>query len=247
MVKALVLAGTRQGADDPMAKAAVLTALLDLSLRESGTSFGTYLGAVRSTVPAGVSVGIMSSIPELLDAVDGYRAARYKRGFVGAEEEDGLSDFVRLPEAPDGVGRQQRGTDVFGESVRHLCFDDGGADCIDADAFRREFDGGGFGGSDDAVLGSVVGNAGGAADLSRDRGHVDDGSAAVEHHGRDLVFHREEDASEVDRDHLVPGVGIVVRHGNERRADDTGVVERAIEAAPFIDDSLDHALGLIGL
>ncbi len=63
----------------PMAKAAVLTALLDLSLRESGTSFGSYLGAVRSSVPAGVSVGIMSSVPELLDAVDGYRAQGYVR------------------------------------------------------------------------------------------------------------------------------------------------------------------------
>ena len=63
----------------PMAKAALHTALLDAQLRASGTSFAGYLGAVRDTVPAGVSVGIMDSIPELIDAVAGYLAAGYLR------------------------------------------------------------------------------------------------------------------------------------------------------------------------
>jgi O-succinylbenzoate synthase len=63
----------------PMAKAAVQTALLDAQLRAAGMSFGGFLGAVRSRVPAGVSVGIMDSIPELLDAVEGYLDAGYLR------------------------------------------------------------------------------------------------------------------------------------------------------------------------
>ncbi|NUT35904.1 MAG: o-succinylbenzoate synthase [Hamadaea sp.] len=63
----------------PMAKAAVQTAVLDAQLRLSGTSFGSFLGAVKQRVPAGVSVGIMDSIPELLDAVEGYLAAGYLR------------------------------------------------------------------------------------------------------------------------------------------------------------------------
>jgi O-succinylbenzoate synthase len=63
----------------PMAKAALHTALMDAQLRAGGTSFAGYLGAVRDTVPAGVSVGIMDSIPELLDAVAGYLAAGYLR------------------------------------------------------------------------------------------------------------------------------------------------------------------------
>ncbi|HKT06142.1 MAG TPA: o-succinylbenzoate synthase [Rugosimonospora sp.] len=63
----------------PMAKAAVQTAILDACLRASRTSLGQYLGAVRPAVPAGVSVGIMDSIPELLDAVAGYLAAGYLR------------------------------------------------------------------------------------------------------------------------------------------------------------------------
>ena len=63
----------------PMAKAALQSAILDAQLREAGLSFGEFLGAVRPRVPAGVSVGIMDSIPELLDAVDGYLAQGYLR------------------------------------------------------------------------------------------------------------------------------------------------------------------------
>jgi len=62
-----------------MAKAALEMAVLDAQLTTAGVSFGQYLGVVRDRVPAGVSVGIMDSIPELLDAVDGYLAAGYRR------------------------------------------------------------------------------------------------------------------------------------------------------------------------
>jgi o-succinylbenzoate synthase len=63
----------------PMAKAAVQTAVLDAQLRTAGMSFGAFLGAVRPMVPAGVSVGIMDSIPELLAAVESYLDAGYLR------------------------------------------------------------------------------------------------------------------------------------------------------------------------
>ena len=62
-----------------MAKAALETVVLDAELRAAGTSFATYLGGVHDRVPAGVSVGIMDSVPELLDAVDGYLAEGYVR------------------------------------------------------------------------------------------------------------------------------------------------------------------------
>jgi O-succinylbenzoate synthase len=62
-----------------MAKAALETAVLDAQLRARGESFAAFLGASRDAVPAGVSVGIMDSIPELLDAVDGYLAEGYLR------------------------------------------------------------------------------------------------------------------------------------------------------------------------
>lgn len=63
----------------PMAKAAVETAVLDAELRATGMSLGQYLGATHSRVPAGVSVGIMDSTAELLDAVTGYLDAGYLR------------------------------------------------------------------------------------------------------------------------------------------------------------------------
>ncbi|BCJ48866.1 o-succinylbenzoate synthase [Actinoplanes sp. NBRC 14428] len=62
-----------------MAKAALETAVLDAELRAEGRSFARELGAVRERVPCGVSVGIMSSIGELLDAVGGYLDAGYLR------------------------------------------------------------------------------------------------------------------------------------------------------------------------
>jgi o-succinylbenzoate synthase len=62
-----------------MAKAALETAWLDAELRRDGRSFASRLGAVRSRVASGVSVGIMASVPQLLDAVAGYLAAGYVR------------------------------------------------------------------------------------------------------------------------------------------------------------------------
>jgi o-succinylbenzoate synthase len=62
-----------------MAKAAVEMAVLDAELRLAGISYAAYLGGTRDRVPAGVSVGIMDSIAELLDHVDGYLAEGYAR------------------------------------------------------------------------------------------------------------------------------------------------------------------------
>lgn len=64
---------------NPMAKHVLETAILDAELKGLDLSFGRYLGAVRDRVPAGVSVGIMDSIPKLLDAVDGYISEGYLR------------------------------------------------------------------------------------------------------------------------------------------------------------------------
>lgn len=63
----------------PMAKAALELAVLDAELRACGRRFADHVGAVRDAVPAGVSVGIMDSVPQLLDAVDGYLAEGYLR------------------------------------------------------------------------------------------------------------------------------------------------------------------------
>jgi o-succinylbenzoate synthase len=62
-----------------MAKAALELAVLDAWLKARGIPLARHLGATRERVPAGVSVGIMGSLPELLDAVAGYLDAGYLR------------------------------------------------------------------------------------------------------------------------------------------------------------------------
>jgi o-succinylbenzoate synthase len=62
-----------------MAKAALEMAVLDAWLRGRNESFGKFLGAVHGRVPAGVSVGIMDTVPQLLDAVAGYLDEGYLR------------------------------------------------------------------------------------------------------------------------------------------------------------------------
>src|SRR6185312_7855123 len=62
-----------------MDKAALELAVLDAELRAEGRPLARELGAVRDRVPCGVSVGIMDSVPQLLDAVAGYLEAGYVR------------------------------------------------------------------------------------------------------------------------------------------------------------------------
>ena len=62
-----------------MAKAALEMAVLDAELRHRGQPLSQYLEASRDRVPSGVSVGIMDSVPQLLDAVAGYLDAGYVR------------------------------------------------------------------------------------------------------------------------------------------------------------------------
>ena len=63
----------------PMAKAAIETACLDAQLRSEKTSFARYLGATKTHVECGVSVGIAPSIEKLVDEVTSYVEAGYRR------------------------------------------------------------------------------------------------------------------------------------------------------------------------
>jgi len=62
-----------------MAKAGLETAILDAQLRAAGVSLGSYLGAVKDRVPAGVSVGIMDTLDQLHAAVADYLNQGYLR------------------------------------------------------------------------------------------------------------------------------------------------------------------------
>ena len=63
----------------PMAKAALETAILDAQLRIENRSLATYLGATKTKVECGVSVGIAPSIDQLLEEVGSYVDAGYRR------------------------------------------------------------------------------------------------------------------------------------------------------------------------
>ena len=62
-----------------MAKAALETAVLDAELKTADISLATYLGANKTKVPCGVSVGIAPSMEALVDEVTSYVEAGYKR------------------------------------------------------------------------------------------------------------------------------------------------------------------------
>src|SRR5262249_33789075 len=67
-----------------MAKGALEMAVLDAELRARGMSLGSALGATRERVACGVSVGIMESVTQLMDALtryveeDGYARIKLK-------------------------------------------------------------------------------------------------------------------------------------------------------------------------
>jgi o-succinylbenzoate synthase len=62
-----------------MAKATLENAIWDLEAQRKGISLSQLLGGVRETIPCGVSIGIQSSIPELLDVIGREVSAGYQR------------------------------------------------------------------------------------------------------------------------------------------------------------------------
>jgi O-succinylbenzoate synthase len=63
----------------PMAKATLIDAFVDATLRAETRSLATFLGADRDRVVCGVSVGIAASTDRLLEQVAGYLAEGYRR------------------------------------------------------------------------------------------------------------------------------------------------------------------------
>lgn len=106
----------------PMAKHVIETALLDAELKEAGVSFGRYLGAVRDRVPAGVSVGIYDSLPELMDHVADYVDQGYLR--IKLKIEPGWDvepvRLVRETHGPDLLLQVDANTAYTLADARHL-------------------------------------------------------------------------------------------------------------------------------
>jgi len=62
-----------------MAKAALETAILDAQLKDQGISLAKYLGATKTKVECGVSVGIANNLDALVEEVKSYVGAGYRR------------------------------------------------------------------------------------------------------------------------------------------------------------------------
>jgi len=62
-----------------MAKAALETAILDAQLKDQGISLAKYLGASKTKVECGVSVGIANNLDALVEEVKSYVDAGYRR------------------------------------------------------------------------------------------------------------------------------------------------------------------------
>jgi len=95
----------------PMAKATIETACLDAELRRERKSLASFLGAVKSKVECGVSVGIASSIPALVDEVTGYVQEGYRRIKLKIEPGWDLEPVAKIrelfPEIPLQVDANQ--------------------------------------------------------------------------------------------------------------------------------------------
>ncbi len=88
---------------NPMAKAAVINAVLDAQLREADRSLAAYLGAERDRVECGVSVGITPTAAELVDQVAGYLAEGYRRIKLKIEPGMDVERVAVVREANPGV------------------------------------------------------------------------------------------------------------------------------------------------
>lgn len=84
-----------------MAKAAVEAALLDYQLRVAKRSLASYLGATQTRVASGVSVGIQSTVDDLIEVVAKYVALGYVRIKLKIEPGSDI-EFVRAVRASFG-------------------------------------------------------------------------------------------------------------------------------------------------
>jgi len=62
-----------------MAKAGLEAALWDLFAKSKSISLSKMMGGTRNKIDVGVSIGIQSSVPDLIKKIDGYLAEGYKR------------------------------------------------------------------------------------------------------------------------------------------------------------------------
>ena len=108
----------------PMAKATLETALLDAQLRIEKKSLAHFLGANKTKIPCGVSVGIAPTIDQLISEVSGYIADGYKRIKLKIEPGWDIEPVAEVrrnwPEIPLQVDANQAYSRADGELLAQL-------------------------------------------------------------------------------------------------------------------------------
>ena len=89
-----------------MAKAGLELAVLDAALRTQSRSFASYLGAERTAVPSGVSVGIQADPAALVETVAGYLDEGYVRIKIKIRPGRDLADTEAVRSAFPGIPLQ---------------------------------------------------------------------------------------------------------------------------------------------
>ncbi len=90
---------------NPMAKASLEMALLDVVLRARSTSLARWLGVTSATVPAGATIGILAE-PEALAQVRAFREEGYRRIKLKVSSSAGLDLVQRVASEFDDVELQ---------------------------------------------------------------------------------------------------------------------------------------------
>jgi hypothetical protein len=93
------------------------------------------------------------------------------------------------------------------------------------------------------VLARRIGADPALADQAGDRSGIDDGATARGQHRRNLVFHRQEDALEIDVDEAGPGDLLLVGDGKSARTD-AGIVEGYVQPPECRDCAFDHGAAI---
>lgn len=93
----------RQVRGNRMAKAALENAVWDLEAQKEGISLSHLLGGVRDRIPCGVSIGIQSSIPELMSLIEKELAAGYQRIKLKCKPGWDIEVFARVRDRWPGI------------------------------------------------------------------------------------------------------------------------------------------------
>lgn len=108
----------------PMAKAALETAILDAQLRGEKRSLAAYLGATKTKVECGVSVGISPTIEQLVEEVSSYVEAGYRRIKLKIEPGWDIEPVAKIrshfPEIPLQVDANQAYSRIDGAHLAQL-------------------------------------------------------------------------------------------------------------------------------